>query len=274
MCLNQPVRMMKFKQLFQEKCSLIGMVHVQALPGAPAHALSVQEIVDRACGAAEVYAHAGWHGLMIENMHDVPYLNRRVGPEITAAMTAVAREVRKVFGGPLGIQILAGANREAVAVAQAAGLNFVRAEGFVYGHLADEGWMDSDAGALLRYRHQIGAEEVLVLTDIKKKHSAHALSSDVSIAQTARAAEFFRSDGVIVTGPSTGASASIYELEEVREATSLPVLVGSGVTAENMISYAERADAIIVGSSVKFEGDWRNPPDPSRVDRLMAAISI
>lgn len=264
---------MEFKQLFPQKCSLIGMVHVQALPGTPGNQLSVQEIVDRACGEAEVYARAGWHGLMIENMHDAPYLNRSVGPEITAAMTSVAREVRKIFGGPMGIQILAGANKEALAVAQAAGLNFIRAEGFVFGHLADEGWMNSDAGELLRYRKQIGAEDVLVWTDIKKKHSAHTASADVSIADTAKAAEFFLSDGVIVTGNATGESASLTEVASVRAATKLPVLVGSGVTAENITAFAEKADALIVGSSVKYEGDWRNPPDSERVARLMASIS-
>lgn len=263
---------MNFKQLFGAKGSLIGMVHVQALPGTPRNVMSVQEIVDKACDAAEVYARAGWHGLMIENMHDAPYLNRNVGPEITAAMTAVAREVRKIFGGPMGIQVLAGANKEALAVAQAAGLNFIRAEGFVFGHLADEGWMNSDAGELLRYRKQIGAEDVLVLTDIKKKHAAHAASADVSIAQTARAADFFQSDGVIVTGASTGEAASLAEVGEVRAATQLPVLVGSGVTGENITGFAERADALIVGSSVKFGGDWRNPPDPECAARLMGLI--
>lgn len=65
---------------------------------------------------------------------------------------------------------LTGANKEALAVAKAAGANFIRAEGFVFSHVADEGWMDSCAGELLRYRKTIGAEDVMVFTDIKKKH--------------------------------------------------------------------------------------------------------
>jgi predicted TIM-barrel enzyme len=40
----------------------------------------------------------------------------------------------------------------------------------VFGHVADEGYFDACAGALLRYRRQIGAEDVLIFTDIKKKH--------------------------------------------------------------------------------------------------------
>lgn len=45
-----------------------------------------------------------------------------------------------------------------------------RCEGFVFGHVADEGYMDSCAGSLLRYRKNIGAENVQVYCDIKKKH--------------------------------------------------------------------------------------------------------
>lgn len=104
-------------------------------------------------------------------MHDIPYLNRQVGPEIVASMSVVCNEVKKEANNlPCGIQILAGANKEALAVAKAAGLQFIRAEGFVFSHIADEGTMNSDAGELLRYRKQIEADDILVFTDIKKKH--------------------------------------------------------------------------------------------------------
>lgn len=105
---------------------------------------------------------------MIENMHDTPYLKGGVGPEITAAMTAVARSVKETARVPVGIQILAGANREALAVALAAGLDFIRAEGFAFAHVADEGLIESCAADLLRYRKEIGAEKVRVWADVKK----------------------------------------------------------------------------------------------------------
>lgn len=55
-------------------------------------------------------------------------------------------------------------------MAKACGFQFIRAEGFVFGHVADEGFISSDAGELLRYRRSISADNVLVFTDIKKKH--------------------------------------------------------------------------------------------------------
>jgi predicted TIM-barrel enzyme len=99
---------------------------------------------------------------MIENMHDVPYLRGEVGPEIVAAMTAIGSEVKTMCGLPVGIQILAGANIEAMAVAHAANLDFIRAEAYAYAHVADEGFIQSSAAKLLRYRRMIGAARVEV----------------------------------------------------------------------------------------------------------------
>jgi membrane complex biogenesis BtpA family protein len=172
----------------------------------------------------------------------------------------------------MGIQILAGANKAALAVALAAGFDFIRAEGFVFGHLADEGWMDSDAGELLLYRKQIGAEHIQVFTDIKKKHSSHAVSADVSIPETAKAAAFFLSDGVIVTGVATGEKASIEEVKAVKSAVKIPVIIGSGIDAGNIHEYLNFADAFIVGSSLKIDGNWENHVDLNRVRELVSKV--
>src|SRR5207249_5013021 len=136
--------------------ALIGMVHVGALPGTPAHDHGFAALVETAVAEARMLNDAGFQGVMIENMHDRPYLRRAVGPEIVAAMTAIGREIRHAVPIPLGVQVLAGANREALAVAQACGAAFVRVEGFVFAHVADEGLIESDAAELLRYRRAIG----------------------------------------------------------------------------------------------------------------------
>ena len=268
-----PKQMNAFHQLFSVDKPLIAMIHVPALPGSPAY--TDKDIVEQAVAEARMYLDMGVDGLLLENMHDTPYLRRLVGPETIAWMTAVSLAVKQAAGDvSCGIQILAGANKAALAVAQAAGLQYIRAEGFVYGHLADEGWMDADAGELLRYRRQIDAEDILVLTDIKKKHSAHSATADISLAETARAAAFFRTDGLIVTGQATGAATSVAEVRAVREACpSLPVLVGSGVDPDNLPQLLPYCDALIVGSYCKVDGYWANPLDPVRIKRMVSALS-
>src|SRR5689334_17541239 len=185
------------RALFGVPRALIGVIHVGALPGTPASCQSVAEIVQASTEEARTYAAAGFHGLAMENTHDRPYLKASVGPEIGAAMAVIGAEIRRAAGLPLGVQVLAGANQWALAIAHACGASFVRVEGFVFAHVADEGLIESSAGALLRYRRAIGAGNVRVFTDIKKKHSAHAITADVDLVETAKAAEFFRSDGLI-----------------------------------------------------------------------------
>lgn len=255
-----------------QRTAILGMVHALPLPGTPRWGGSLAAVVDRAVAEARLYRQAGLDALIVENMHDTPYLKGGVGPEIVAAMTQVAAAVRQESGLPVGVQILAGANREALAVAQAAGLQFVRVEGFVFAHVADEGLIESCAGELLRYRRMIGADDVQVFADIKKKHSAHAITADVDLAETAKAAGFFGADGVIVTGTATGAETDPAEVAAVRRAVELPVLVGSGVTLENLDRFVGTAHGLIVGSHFKEGGKWQRPVDPQRLAAFMSRV--
>ena len=169
---------------------------------------------------------------------------------------------------PLGIQVLAGANQSALAVALACGASFIRVEGFVFAHVADEGLIEASAGNLLRYRRAMNADQIRVFGDIKKKHSAHAITADVDIVETARAAEFFSIDGVIISGVATGQPTDPNEVAAVAEAVNVPTLVGSGVSAANINAFS-KADALIVGSSIKEGGIWSNPINAERARELV-----
>ncbi len=256
--------------LFKSSKPVIAMIHLGALPGTATARLTLREIERQALAEAKTYRNAGAHGVMLENMHDTPYLKGAVGPEIVAAMAIVARAVKDATGLPIGVQILAGANLEALAVAHATGLDFIRVEGFAFAHVADEGLIESCAGELLRFRKKIGAGRVQVWADIKKKHSANAVTADVSISETAAAVEFMRGDAVIVTGSATGHAPLPEVVAQAKRGTRLPVLLGSGTTAENLSEFYEVADGFIVGSHFKTDGTWSRKVDAQRVRRFMA----
>jgi len=258
--------------IFQKTKPIIGMIHVGALPGTPAHAQSLAEIVALAISEAKIYRDSGVDGIGIENMHDVPYLRGTVGAEIVAAMTVVGQAVKQESRLPVGIQILAGANIEAMAVAHAAGLDFIRAEGFAFAHVADEGIIESSAAKLLRYRKMIGAERVQVWADVKKKHSSHAITADISLGATCETVEFMRGDAVIITGNMTGEAPTVTIVREAKEHCHVPVILGSGVTAENIKNFYSIADGFIIGTYFKVDGKWQNTVDPQRVERLMKSI--
>ena len=251
--------------LFSQQKPVIGVIHVGALPGTPRSERSVRELIGAAREEAKIYRECGVDGIIIENMHDVPYLKGEVGPEIVAAITAIGTEVKTECRLPVGIQILAGANIEAMAVAHAAGLDFIRAEGFAYAHIADEGLIEASAAKLLRYRKMIGAERVQVWTDVKKKHSAHAITADVSLGQTAETVEFMGADCVIVTGSVTGEAPKVSDVQEAKQHCHLPVFLGSGISETNIEQFYNEADGFIIGSAFKLHGLWSNTIDPERV---------
>lgn len=265
---------------FRPDRTLIGMVHVGALPGTPKHDTPIEHLAARAATEARALVDAGFHAVIIENMHDRPYVHgAALGPEIVAAMTRagtqVAAEIHNQDGPPLGVQILSGGNRPAIAAALAIGASFIRCENFVYAHVADEGLLpEAEAGGLLRYRKSIGAEHVSVFADIKKKHASHAITADISVEDAAHAAAFFGADGLIITGLWTGRAADPADAKAARSASGLPVLIGSGVTESNVAEMLDAADGVIVGSSIKVDGKWENPVDPGRAAALVRAAGV
>jgi membrane complex biogenesis BtpA family protein len=255
--------------LSPDRCALVGMVHLLPLPGSPRWAGDMQAVLDAARRDAEALLTGGCDLLLVENMGDVPYLRGGVPPETVAAMARATAAV-VAFGLPTGVQVLAAANREALGVAVASGARFIRVEGFAYAHVADEGWIDASAGPLLRARSALGSA-VEVWADIQKKHSAHAVTADLSLAEWAHGAAFCGADAVVVTGTATGrptASAHV----KAAASSGCPVVVGSGVNPDNVTEVADTAAAVIVGSWLKVDGLWPNPVDGERVRRLRGAL--
>ena len=62
-----------------------------------------------------------------------------------------------------------------------------------------------------------------------------------------------------------------HDLDAARNASPLPVAVGSGATPESLPGLLERCDAVIVGSALKHEGHWSNPIDPDRARAFVEA---
>ena len=148
---------------------------------------------------------------------------------------------------------------------------FIRVNQWANAYVANEGFMEGRAGEALRYRALLRAERVKIFTDSHVKHGSHAIVADRSIAELTRDLAFFDSDCIIATGQRTGNSATVEEIEEIARATHLPLLVGSGVDAENIVEILKLTNGVIVASSLKEGGVWWNPVDPGRVARFVAA---
>ena len=101
-------------------CAFIGMVHLRPLPGSPSFAGDMAAIRAQARADAEALVRGGCDAIIVENMGDVPYLRGHVTAETVAAAALCTADVVSL-GVPVGVQLLAAANLEALGVATAAG---------------------------------------------------------------------------------------------------------------------------------------------------------
>jgi len=258
--------------IFSRPKAVIGVIHCDPFPGSPKYrGKSVSAIIDRALRDAENYILGGVHGLIVENHGDIPFSKPEdIGPETPALMAVITEKVRERFGVPLGINVLANAALPAFATALAGGADFIRVNQWANAYIANEGFIEGAAAKALRYRSQLRAEHIRVFADSHVKHGSHAIVADRSIQELTRDVDFFEADAVIATGQRTGDSATLEEIDEIRAATTLPLLVGSGVTPANVCQILERTQAVIVASALKVDGVWWNDVDRDRVKHFMA----
>jgi hypothetical protein len=264
------------QEIFGRQKALIGMIHCPAFPGAPRYrGAARQEILDFCLRDAERLVAGGMHGLLVENHGDIPFSKPEdIGHETAAFMAVVADRIGQEFDVPLGVNVLANAPIPAFAIAAASGASFIRVNQWANAYVANEGFMEGRAAEALRYRARLRAEGIRVFADAHVKHGSHAITADRSVTELTRDLAFFDADAVIATGERTGDSAALDEIETVRDATHLPVLVGSGVTPDNIGPILERVDAVIVASSLKEGGVWWNPVEAARVVRFVEASGL
>ena len=248
---------------------LAAMIAVLPLPGSPLYAADDQNVFDQALADLEVYKKAGVDSIIFENDHDLPYIQPPLDQRAIALMTKIAKEARVSFDGPLGIQMLEAANITSLEIAAEADLDYIRVEAFVFAHVGGSGIINGSAGKILRRRKELQAEHIQVFADVKKKHGSHSLTIDLDIQDEIMQAEFFLVDGVIVTSQFTGINPDKNDLMKAKRATRLPVLIGSGMTAENIQEYLPLADGFIVGSYFRRDGKFLERLAPERLDNFM-----
>jgi uncharacterized protein len=261
--------------LFGVRKPIMGVIHLMPLPGAPRYGgQPVKEIYDAAINDARTLSEGGVDGIILENASDMPFSRpEHIGPSTVAALTGACLAVRAAVPNPIGITCVANGVIPALGIAKAVGAGWVRANQWVNAYVANEGFLNGPAPEAMRYRSNIRANEVAIFADVHVKFGAHAITADRTISEQATDAEWFDADVLIASGTRTGSPTEPREVDEVRAGTNLPVIVGSGLSPDQVPALFAAADGAIVGQWLKRDGLWWNPVDPHRVELLMAAVA-
>jgi membrane complex biogenesis BtpA family protein len=254
------------------RAQVIGVIHLAPLPGSPRWKDSIVEIRRAAAEDARLLAEAGFDGAIVENFGDAPFLNGRVEAVTVSAITACALAIREATPRlSLGINVLRNDAEAAMSVACVVGATFVRVNVHTSARVTDQGLIQGDAAGTLRLRRMLRGEQVQVWADADVKHSAPLAPR--RIADEARdLVGRGLADVVLVTGAGTGCPVEAEQLDVVKRAVKVPVLVASGVTIGTLSEYSGRCDGVIVGSALRGDGTAGGPVDGSRARDFVRAF--
>lgn len=264
---------MWINEVFGDRKPVIGMVHIQALPGtACCHGgHDLNDIIRQVREDYNNLITGGIDSVIFCNEFDKPY-SRRVEPHIVAAMTTI---IDKVLEGsrrvPYGVDIQWDP-RAALAVALATGADFIR--GIICGTFCgDLGLFTPDAEKTINYRYKIGANHIKILTNLSPEFSATLDNRPLAL----RAQTVIKSclvDGLCVSGAMAGGIAPYEELKEVKKAVGdFAVIANTGVNFDNVGEILSIADACCVATCLKVDGQSGNPIDGDNVRRFMDRVN-
>ena len=247
-----------------ERKPLIGMVHLKPLPGSYRYEGDLDDVIESALRDAKTIEKAGFDAIMIENFGDVPF-PKYVDKTTVASFTAVAKEIRNEVSIPVGINVLRNDGIAAYSIAYAIKADFIRVNvlsGVVY---TDQGVIEGIAYELARLKKLLPSR-IEIFADVHVKHAVHFFDFEDAIRDTV---ERGLADAVVVSGKATGKPVDLERLSLAKRISSVPVLVGSGTTYDNLPELWKYADGFIVGTWIKRDGKVENEVSLERARKLV-----
>ncbi len=234
--------------LRKDKKTIIGAIH---LP--PTTVVNDTIYLEKARGNAlsdlASFEGGGIDAVIFENNYDTPHVEF-ISEYSKDFMFDIGRSLKENAKVPLGISVLWNDYKTALDIAKKLGLEFVRIPAFVDTVETSYGIMKACADEATAYRKAVSAHSVAILADIHVKHSR--LLSPYSLEQSARLAINKDANALIVTGTWTGKAPRNEDLMRVHKtAGQFPIIIGSGLTAENAGTLMALADGAIVSTSLK-----------------------
>ena len=259
------------KELFGVEKPVIGMCHMQAMPGDPQYdaARGMAWVLDQARLEMLALQEGGVDAILFSNEFSLPYLTK-VETITVASMAAVISELKREVRIPYGVNVLWDP-RASIDLAMATGAQFVR-EIFTGVYASDFGLWNTNVGEVIRHQYAIGAGHVRLLFNIVPESAVYL--GGRQIAEIARSTVFNnKPDALCVSGLIAGAETSAQTLKMVKDAVpGTPVFANTGVRLDNVAEQLMVADGAVIGTAFKQEGHTWNPIDVDRVRAMMQRV--
>jgi predicted TIM-barrel enzyme len=219
---------------------------------------------------AHVFVDAGIKAIKIQDETKQP---GGASARTVARMAALGAAFRREFPDiTLGVIVQAHDAIAPFAIAEAAKADFVRLKVFIGAAVNAEGVRNALGVEAAAYRDLIGRQNIKILADVHDR-TAHPLAP-VPHATAALWAQGMGADMLVITGDSF--PDTLGRIRAARDAgVTRPIVIGGGVTAENVAQALASADAVIVSTALRRQGaatdivQW----DRDATDRFMQACN-
>ncbi len=259
------------EEVFGTKKPIIGMCHLEGLPGDPAYdpEKGMQWVVEKAGDDVHALQDGGVDAIMFSNERSMPYMTK-VEAITTICMARIIGELCKELSLPYGVDVLWDP-RASIDLAVATGASFVR-EVFTGVYASDFGLWNTNCGEVVRHQAAIGGKNIRLLYNIVPESAAYL--GERNISDIARSTMFNnRPDALCVSGLMAGDQTDVSVLRKVKDAVpDTIVFANTGLRIENVEDQLRIADGGVVGTTFKFDGVFENHVDATRVKRFMEKV--
>lgn len=236
-----------FLDIFDAPKPIMAMLHLKGE--------NAQERLERAKREIDIYVENGVDAVIVEDYFG------DVG-DVERALEYLSIERPDVI---YGVNVL-DKFEESYELARCYGAKFMQVDS-VAGHLEPGESDEAYAAAIERCRAD---KKVYVIGGVRFKYqpylSGRSLDQDLLIGKQ-------RCDAICVTGEGTGLDTDIQKISEFREIIGdFPLIVGAGLTPQNLVDKLSVADGAIVGSYFKEGGVDKGDVDAERVKEFMASV--
>lgn len=256
---------------FGVKKPIIAMCHIRALPGDPDYdkAGGMKHVIE--CARQDLLAlqNGGVDAVIFSNEFSLPYTEKPHAVTL-CALARVIEAVRDDIRVPFGVDVIPDAYLT-LDLAVATGASFIR--GPISGcFVSMDGAINLDAGEIIRHKHELGGENIRILSYIIPEGSDYVGSR--TIEQLAKKAEFgTKMDAMCVAGLVAGSAVNTQDVSTVKKAVKkTPVLVNTGCRKETIVELLKVADGAIAATTFKYDGVFENLVDVNRVKEFMDIV--
>ncbi len=259
------------KDLFGVEKPIIAMCHLQPLPGDPYydHVGGMDKVVE--CARKDLHAlqDGGVDGIMFSNEFSLPYLTK-VRTETVAAMARIIGELKSEIKIPYGVNCLWDPIAS-IDLAVAVDGKFIRE--IISGvYASDFGLWDTNVGATVRHKMELGAKDLKLLFNIVPEAASYLGNRDIK--DIAKSTEFNnKPDAICVSGLTAGSETDTQVLMQVKNAVKrTPVFCNTGCNKDNIKRQLSVADGAVCATTFKYDGIFENAVDINRVKEFMAEV--